>query len=103
MDDQFAVWATMQSLPGKEEDARAFLTEASRRLMAEEGTTSFRAIDLGEGIFAIFNSFRDAAALEAHVQGETAQWVMAQQPQLFDAPYAITRGQVFAQMHKRHV
>lgn len=101
MEDQFAVWATMRALQGKEDAARDFLAEASRRLMEEEGTTSFRAIDLGEGAFAIFNSFRDGAALEAHVHGETAQWVMAQQPLLFDAPYAITRGAVFAQMHKR--
>jgi quinol monooxygenase YgiN len=101
MDDQFAVWATMRALPGKKGDARAFLSEACRRLMAEDGTTSFRAIDIGDGSFAIFNSFRDAAALEAHVHGETAQWVMEQQPLLFDAPYAITRGAVFAQMHKR--
>lgn len=101
MDDQFAVWATMQAQPGKEAAARAFLAEAARRLGDEPGTTSFRALDLGDGAFAIFNSFRDEAALMAHVQGEVAQWVQAQQPLLFTAPYAITRAPVFAQMHKR--
>lgn len=101
MDDQFAVWATMQAQPDKEEAARDFLAEAARRLMAEPGTTSFRAMDLGDGAFAIFNSFKDEASLMAHVQGDTAKWVMDQQPLLFTAPYAITRASVFAQMHKR--
>jgi quinol monooxygenase YgiN len=101
MDDQFAVWATMKAQPGKEEAARLFLTEASRRLAEEPGTTSVRAMDLGEGAFAIFNSFRDAESLMAHVEGPTAHWVIEQQDILFVEPYAITKANVFAQMHKR--
>ncbi len=103
MDDQFAVWATMKAKPGKEEAARTFLTEASQRLASEPGTTSFRAMDLGEGAFAIFNSFRDAASLTAHVEGPTARWVIEQQDVLFVEPYAITKAHIFAQMHKRQL
>jgi quinol monooxygenase YgiN len=62
--DQFAVWATMEAREGKEAEARAFLTEAARRLESEPGTTSFRAMQLGEREFAIFNSFEDEAALQ---------------------------------------
>lgn len=101
MEDQFAVWATMKAKPGAEDAARTFLAEASRRLASEPGTTSFRAMELGDGAFAIFNSFRDAAALAAHIEGPTARWVIEQQDVLFVEPYAITKASIFAQMHKR--
>lgn len=96
--DAHCVWATMQAKPGREADARAFLEESTRRIAAgEPGTTSFHAIDLGEGRFAIFNTFADDGALAAHVGGEVAAWVMAMNAELFTAPYDITRGRLFAQ------
>lgn len=92
-----AVWATMQARAGREDDARTFLVEACRRITdGEPGTTSFHALDLGEGRFAILNTFRDEAAFLAHVQGPVAAWVQARNPELFTAPYAITRAQSFA-------
>ncbi|HMO74967.1 MAG TPA: antibiotic biosynthesis monooxygenase [Sphingopyxis sp.] len=94
--DQFAVWATMEAREGKEEEARAFLVEAARRLESEPGTTSFRAMQIGTREYAIFNSFVDEAAVEAHVNGPVAAWVQERNPELFTAPYAITRCQVFA-------
>ena len=93
--DQFAVWATMEAREGHEDAARDFLIEAARRLESEPGTTSFRAMQTGERDFAIFNSFADEAALQAHVTGPVAAWVQAQNDALFTAPYAITRCQVF--------
>jgi quinol monooxygenase YgiN len=98
MPDQFAVWATMEALPGKEEDAKAFLAEAARRLEAETGTTSFRAMEIGGPHFAIFNTFVDQSALDAHVTGPVAQWVQASAKALFVGPYDITRCTVFATM-----
>lgn len=96
--DGYSVWATMEARPGREVDARAFLQEATRRITeGEPGTTSFHALDLGEGRFAIFNTFADEAALQAHVGGPTAAWVMAQNAELFTAPYEITRGRMLAQ------
>lgn len=95
------IWATMQARPGREADARAFLEEAHRRISRDEpGTTSFHAIDLGDGAFAIFNTFADEAGLMEHVGGPIASWVQESNPDLFVAPYAITRGTLFA--HKPH-
>jgi len=95
--NELAIWATMQAKPGHEADARAFLQEATRRITeGEPGTTSFHALDLGEGAFAILNTFADEAALMAHVQGPTAAWVQASNPELFTDPYAITKAQLFA-------
>ena len=92
-----AIWATMQAKKGCEAQARAFLEEATRRITeGEPGTTSFHALDLGEGKFAIFNTFVDEAALAAHVGGPTAAWVMEMNPKLFSEPYAITRTRLFA-------
>jgi quinol monooxygenase YgiN len=98
--DRFAVWATMEARPGQEEAARAFLAEAARRLESEPGTTNFRALELGEGKFAIFNSFIDDAAVAAHVGGEVAQWVQDSREALFIEPYAITRCEIIATMVK---
>ncbi|MFV3126856.1 putative quinol monooxygenase [Niveispirillum sp. KHB5.9] len=94
--DAFAVWATMEARPGREEAVRAFLTEAARRLRTEPGTTSFRAMDLGEGRFAIFNTFVDEAAFKTHVGGEVARWVQDSREELFTDPYAITLCRTFA-------
>lgn len=94
--EEYAVWATMEAKPGKEEEARAFLREAARRFHSEPGTTNFYAMELGERRFAIFNLFADETALANHVQGEIARWVQAQQPELFVAPYDITQAQIFA-------
>lgn len=92
--EQFAVWATMEALPGKEEAARAFLKEAARRLGSEAGTTNFYAMEIGDGKFAIFNLFTDETALNAHVNGEAAEWVKQSQPNFFVKPYDIVRAQI---------
>lgn len=94
---ELAIWATMQARPGKEAEAREFLKEAARRITADEpGTTSFEALDLGGGAFAILNCFVDAEARAAHVAGAAAAWVMEQNPILFTEPYAITQADLFA-------
>jgi len=93
--DKFAIWATMEAREGKEQEAQDFLVEAALRLEAEPGTTSFRAMRIGPKEFAIFNTFADEAALQAHVTGEVAAWVQACNPELFTAPYAITRCETF--------
>lgn len=92
--EQFAVWATMEARPGKEDQARAFLREAARRLGDEPGTTNFYAMEIGDGHFAIFNLFTDEDALRKHVEGAVAEWVQESQPELFTKPYEITRTRI---------
>ncbi|MDF7777212.1 antibiotic biosynthesis monooxygenase [Sphingomonas sp. AOB5] len=94
---KLAIWATMQAKPGLEDEARDFLKEAHRRIASDEpGTTSFHALDLGGGAFAIFNTFAGEAGLMEHVNGPIAAWVQAMNPELFVAPYAITRSELIA-------
>lgn len=88
----FAIWATMEARSGREVEARTFLEEAGRRIAdCEPGTTSFHALDMGGGRFAIFNTFADEAAFAAHVGGPVAAWVQAMNAELFVAPYDIRR------------
>lgn len=94
---KLAIWATMQAKPGKETEAGSFLVEACRRITADEpGTTSFFAIDLGEGRFAIFNAMANEEAFATHVGGEIAAWTQEMNGELFTGPYEITRGEVIA-------
>ena len=89
--EKCAVWATMEALPDRVDDARAFLKEAARRLGGEPGTLRFYAMEIGDRQFAIFNVFADESAFAAHVNGDVAQWVKQSQPDLFVGPYEITR------------
>lgn len=94
--DTHAVWATMEAKAGKEAEVQAFLEEAGRRIRAEPGTTTFYALNLGAGRFAVFNTFVDDAALKAHVEGEVASWASAEGERLCAGPYDITRCGVVA-------
>jgi len=95
-DAEFGIWASMEARPGKEAAAREFLTEAAERLCAEKGTLHFFAMDLGERQFAIFNVFEDAVAVDAHVNGRTAQWVVEQREDLFVSEYDISKAKMIA-------
>jgi len=94
--DTHAVWATMEAKAGKEDEVRAFLVEAGRRIRTEPGTTTFYALDLGEGRFAVFNSFVDEAALAGHVGGEVARWASEEGARLCTGPFDVARTQVIA-------
>ena len=94
--DKCAIWATMEALPGKESEARSFLTEAARRLNGEPGTAQFYAMQVSDREFAIFNVFSDADALTAHIEGEVAKWVQASREELFVGPYKITSAEILA-------
>lgn len=94
--DQMAVWSTMEAKPGKAAEVRDFLIEATRRMGEEPGTTEFFSMEIGERQFAIFCTFTDPDALQAHIAGDTAKWVLAKQPELFSAPYDIVQTTILA-------
>lgn len=89
--DELAVWSTMEAKPGKEGEVREFLIEAARRMGEEPGTSVFYSMEMGEGQFAIFCTFVNTAALEDHIAGPAAQWVLAQQSELFTKPFDIVQ------------
>lgn len=94
MHEQFVIWATMEAKDGKDQEVRDFLVEAAQRLGPEKGTCNFYALEIGDGQFAIINLFDDEAAVQAHVGGEAAKWVMESRERLFKRDYEITRCRV---------
>lgn len=74
---KLAIWATVQSRPGKEAQVEAFLRSAQPLAEAEPGTVSWYAINMGGGKFGIFDTFQDESGREAHLNGEIAKALMA--------------------------
>jgi len=81
----------MEAIPGPEAEARAFLEEVALRLREDPGMAGYAALDLGGGRIGVFISFRDDEALEQHAHG-VRHWIEQRRPELFVAPYAVTRG-----------
>lgn len=94
--DKIAVWATMEALPGKEQECWDFLIESRDRLMSEPGTTCFHAVRLSERQFAILNTFVDEEAFGVHVNGEVASWVKEEMKKLFTGPPEINKADIIA-------
>jgi quinol monooxygenase YgiN len=73
---KLAIWATVQAKPGKEAQVEAFLKSAQSLAEAEPGTVSWYALNLGGGRFGIFDTFRDEAGRDAHLNGQIAKALM---------------------------
>lgn len=75
----------LEAKPGKEEEVAAFLKQAAELVKQEQTTPLWFAVRLGKSRFAIFDSFRDEAGRQAHLNGPIAAALMAQAPNLFTA------------------
>jgi quinol monooxygenase YgiN len=89
--DTFGIWSTFEAKPGKEQEVENFLDECRVGIERESGTTTFFALKIGPGRYATFGTMRDTAALEAHVNGPTADAVRARAATLFTGPPKIVR------------
>ena len=86
--DKLGIWAVVKAKPGKEKETEDFLRSAQPLAERETGTLSWYAIRLGDGRYGIFDTFRDQAAREAHLNGEIAKALFANAAELFDeAPF----------------
>lgn len=97
--DKIGIWSTFEAQPGKEHEVEAFLVECRAGIEREPGTTTFFALKIGPGRYATFDTMRDDAALDAHVNGPTARTVRLRGPGLFTAPPAIVRASVLTAKH----
>ena len=73
---KFALYVQLQAKPGKEREVADFLRSAIPLVNAEAGTISWFAIQEGPSSFAIFDTFGDEAAREAHLSGRVAAALM---------------------------
>ena len=76
--DEVAIWGTLEARPGKEPEVEEFLRNAKTVIDEETGTTTFFALKTGPGTYAVFNTFADASALDAHIGGGVGKSVVAE-------------------------
>lgn len=93
---KFAIWATVQAKPGKENQVESFLKSAQQLAEAEPRTISWYALNLGGGRFGIFDTFQDEAGREAHLNGEIARALMANAKELLAGDPQIHKIEVLA-------
>jgi quinol monooxygenase YgiN len=94
--DQVAIWAVVESKPGKENEVEAFLKSALSLAEKEPETTSWYAVRIGPSKFGIFDTFPDERGRVAHLTGEIAKALAAKAPELFAKEPEIHRVSILA-------
>lgn len=86
---KLALFARLESKPGKEGEVAKFL-ETGLALANQETTTPlWFALRLGPSTFGVFDAFSDEGGRQAHLNGPIAKALMAQAPELFAKAPAI--------------
>jgi quinol monooxygenase YgiN len=91
-----AIWAQLESKPGKEKEVEQFLKSAQPLAEREAGTLSWYAIKMGPGKYGIFDTFADDNGRNAHLNGEIAKALFAKAQELFSKPPDIAKPEILA-------
>lgn len=94
--EKFALLATLQARPGKEQVVEDFLKSAQPLAVAEPGTIRWYAFKTGPASFGIFDTFGDEAARDAHLNGEIAKALLANADALLAIPPEIQKLDILA-------
>ena len=89
--EKFALLASLQAKPGKEQVVEEFLKSVLPLAQAEPGTLRWYAFKTGPDTFGIFDTFADEAGREAHLNGEIAKALMANADSLLAIPPSIKK------------
>lgn len=84
-----ALFVRLEAKAGKENDVAKFLEKGLELANQEATTPLWFALRLGPRTFAIFDSFKDEAGRQNHLNGPIAKALMANAPDLLAAPPAI--------------
>jgi quinol monooxygenase YgiN len=84
---KYALYVPLKANPGKEEAVAEFLRSAVPLFNADPETISWFAIKEGPSKFSIFDTFKDEAGREAHLNGKVAAALMEE----------ARRGELFAE------
>ena len=95
---KFALYVPLHAKPGKEKEVVDFLHSALQLVNGEAGTISWFAIQEGPSAFAIFDTFNDEEARDAHINGPVAAALMekAKSGDLFLTPPEIHKLDILA-------
>jgi len=94
--DRFAILATLEAKPGKENEVEQFLKSALPLVLQEVGTTTWFALRIAPTTFGIFDTFASEEGRQAHLTGEIAKALMAKAEELFAKPPQIEQVDVLA-------
>jgi len=93
---RLAIVALLEAKPGRGQDL-ADLLKAGRQIVAEEpGTITWYAVRLSPTSFAIFDTFPDEAARQAHLNGRIPAALASAADDLLAEPPAIRPAEVLA-------
>ena len=94
--DLFAISATLEARPGKEDEVEEFLKSAQPLVMEEAGTTTWFAFRIGQATFGIFDTFANEAGLQAHLNGAIAKSLFDKAEELFAKSPQIQQVEIIA-------
>jgi len=93
---KLAIWAVLESKPGKEREVEEFLKSAQPLAEREEGTLTWYAVKIAPGKFGIFDTFAAESGRDAHLTGDIAKALMAKAKELFAKDPEIHKIEVLA-------
>ncbi len=91
-----AIWVMLKAKPGKEQDVEAFLKQGAQMSAEEPGTVTWYGVNMGPGVYGVFDTFNDEAGRDAHMSGEIAKALMAKAPELFSNELRIEQMEILA-------
>lgn len=94
--DKFALLVALNAKPGKAREVEEFLKSAQSLAEREPGTNRWYAVKLGPERFGIFDTFKDEAGRNAHLNGEIAKALYAKAQELFSAPPQVEKLEILA-------
>lgn len=80
---KLAIWAALESKPGKEREVEEFLKSAQPLAEKEEETLTWYAVKLTPSKFGIFDTFANESGRDAHLTGDIAKALFAKAKELF--------------------
>jgi quinol monooxygenase YgiN len=91
-----AIWVMLKAKPGKEADVEAFLKQGATMSNDEPETVTWYGVQVGPGMYGVFDTFDDEAGRDAHMNGEIAKALMANAPDLFSNEIKIEQMEILA-------
>ena len=91
-----SLFVELKARPGKEEAVAAFLASAQGLVAAEAGTEVWFAVRFDTQTFAIFDTFKNEAGRDAHLNGAIAAALMAHADELLAVAPVIRKANVLA-------
>lgn len=80
---KLAIWAMLESKPGKEREVEEFLKSAQPLAEKEEETLTWYAVKIAPSKYGIFDTFAAEQGREAHLTGDIAKALFAKAKELF--------------------